>query len=189
MAEKKQQQRKQNQDLTNYEVTIGGEKKDKPLMPEFMPLRAELTAVDKRETQKGDRVRFVFDLTGKYDGRRAWGSIPLYKNPSQETDLYRWIEMLLGRPLRAGEKISLGQFKGHLYDIILENSTAKNKDGNPYQNVIKVTPVTGDESENVEIADEESLGDETAEETTEGTEISEDIQGTDSDISEDDLPF
>jgi hypothetical protein len=180
------EERKQNEDLTNLEVTIGGEsKKDYPLLPEFIYLRSKLTNIDKKATKNGDRVRFVFNLTDKkYEGRKAWGSVALYTNPSKETGLYAWIQMLLGRKVQEGEKVTLGQFKGRLYDIVLENSKTTDKNGKPYQNVTKVKPVTQEEQTETSEIENEELPVKTEQEVEQPVKEESNTQ-----VTEEDLPF
>ena len=181
-----------NQDLTNFEVEIGAEgKNDYPELPEFVYLPAKFNKVDKKVTKTGDRARFEFSLVGKYEGRKAWSSVPLHKVVSENMGLYQWFEMLLGRRPEEGEKFRFMQFQGKLYMIVLENSKNTDSNGKHYQNVNKVRPMTEEEMSDLGISVDVTTDDVENKEVAINDEVAqEESDKVDSPaITEDDLPF
>lgn len=133
-------ERKDNNDLANFEVTVSdGGGGDYYLLPERTWLQATLVAVKSKNTQKGQRANFVYETVKEYEGetRRAYRSVPLHKTVTEKADLYISIGEHLGRPLEVGEKVKLGDLIGKVYEISLDN---KEVGENTYQNVTKVRP-------------------------------------------------
>lgn len=178
-------QQNKNDDLKEFEVEItNSEKKDYPLLPEFVYLPARLNAITRKKTTKGDRARFEFILLGKYkdEGRKAWGSVPLHSTVSENADLYTFLSMLLGRTVEIGEKIKFGNLIGKEYDIVVENQKVGD---NTYQNVCKMRPKEQADSEpdikEEEITSEPKATEEAVEKAVE--------EKPEEEISDDDLPF
>jgi len=133
-------ERKDNNDLANFEVTVSdGSGGDYYLLPERTWLQATLIAVKAKNTQKGQRANFVYETVKEYDDetRRAYRSVPLHKTVTEKADLYVSIGEHLGRPLEVGERVKLGELIGKVYEISLDN---KEVGDNTYQNVTKVRP-------------------------------------------------
>jgi len=131
-------ERKDNNDLANFEVTVSdGQGGDYYLLPERTWLQATLIAVKSKNTQKGQRANFVYETVKEYEGekRRAYRSVPLHKTVTEKADLYVSIGEHLGRPLEVGEKVKLGDLIGKVYEISLDNNEVEDK---TYQNVTKV---------------------------------------------------
>lgn len=139
MADQEKQLKK---DISNLVINIAdkNEHREYEPLPEMIYLRAKLVGITEKVTQAGTRARFEYDLEGKYEGRKAWCSVPLHKTISEDTGLYKWIKQHLG-----DEELEIGQFKlsdivGQNYDIVLENSVSKKDPKKVFQNVVKVRP-------------------------------------------------
>lgn len=144
---------KQQKDISNLEVTIpsANEKKEYPALPELQYLTAKLASISEQSSQSGPRARFEYALTGEFDGRKAWCSVPLHTTISADTGLYGLIIQHLGvKELDIG-KFKLSSIVGKSYEIVIESSPSKKDPKKIYQNVTKVRPITTAALENVEI--------------------------------------
>lgn len=128
------------ENLHDMVVTIRGKVTvdDTTPLPQFEKLAATIHFIAPKAASTGDRAAFCFKLKGDYEGRTAWGSVPVRKEFTEDADLYKWISNILGKPLDIGAQFKLGDLVGKDVLIVIKNSDKKDENGNYYQNVVEV---------------------------------------------------
>lgn len=128
--------------LDDFVVTIKAPKDDNEdleLLPEYEKIPAVIKSVKPKGTKNGTRASFCFELKGDYEGRRAWGSVPVRDELSEDSHLYKWMSAILGKEgFEIGDQVRLGDTVGHAVYIVIKNADEKNEQGKPYQNVVEV---------------------------------------------------
>ena len=97
----------------------------------------ELLAIEQSDGQFGTQVKFTFALTApEHNGRRLTAYARL--SGSTQGKLAKWVQALLGRPIKEGETVDLFRLIGK--PCVLVVVRASKPDGSSYNKIEDVLP-------------------------------------------------
>lgn len=97
---------------------------------------ATLQNVEQVDGQYGTQLRFTFELSGQYAGRKLTAYARLSESLSGK--LARWVQALLGRPVKEGETVDLAPLINKPCVLVVLKQVKP--DGTPYNKVEDVLP-------------------------------------------------
>lgn len=129
------------ENLHEVEITVKapkGDDSERIVLPELEKLPAVVKSIKPKDTKKGIRANFCFELKGEYVGEYAWGSVPHREVLSEDSHLYQWSAAILGRKFGIGDNFKLKELVGKPVSIIIEDTPNGEDPDKPFQNVVKV---------------------------------------------------
>lgn len=171
------------ENLHEVEITVKapkGEDGERTILPDLEKLPAVVKSIKPKETKKGQRANFCFELKGDYKGEYAWGSVPMREVLSEDSYLYQWSASILGKTFDIGDNFKLGQLVGKPVYIIIENTPSDDEE-KPYQNVVKVLAREASDIDEEEVEETEPVTSEEIDDSLTEESISSDSEEDDED--------